>query len=67
MLQYETVEGDVVDEICFRFYGRTRDVVEQVYAVNRHLSKYDVILPAGVKISLPEIKEEPRRELLLWD
>ncbi len=27
-------QGDTVDSLCWRYYGRTQSVVEQVYAAN---------------------------------
>ncbi len=28
------LQGDTVDAICWRYYGRTQGVVEQVYSLN---------------------------------
>ncbi|WP_196018971.1 tail protein X, partial [Serratia ureilytica] len=32
------LQGDTVDAICWRYYGRTQGVVEQVYSLNEGLA-----------------------------
>ncbi|NVK42098.1 MAG: tail protein X [Oceanospirillaceae bacterium] len=54
-LIYQTSEGDVLDAICYAHYGRASGVIEKVLDANPKLCEYDVHLPAGVKITLPEI------------
>lgn len=53
---YTTKDGDVVDDICYRYYG-TLDgrVFEQVLAANPGLAARGPVLAAGVVIELPVI------------
>lgn len=55
---YTTKEDDVLDAICYSHYGKTSGVVEQVLDANPGLCEYDVFLPAGVVIILPEEKSQ---------
>lgn len=54
-LTYRTSENDVLDAICHAHYGKTSGIVERVLNANPGLCEYDVFLPAGVEITLPEI------------
>ncbi|MCS4503905.1 tail protein X [Arhodomonas aquaeolei] len=72
MATYRAKEGETVDEICWMYYGRTRGVVEQVYAhaKNKGLAALGPRLPAGALVELPEIEGlEGVRERYeeLWD
>lgn len=58
MTVYVTVDGDTLDYIVWRHYGKTSGVLEQVLEQNRHLRQYDAVLPAGVQITLPIIPEK---------
>ena len=61
-------QGDTVDEICQRHYGRTQQVVEMVYAANPGLADKGVILPHGWPVELPDLPESSTRDTLqLWD
>ena len=66
-MNYQTVDGDTIDIICWRHYGRTSGAVEIVLNANRHLAEYGAVLPAGVRIYLPPI-EEPKsnQKIKLW-
>jgi phage tail protein X len=67
MARYRTSEGDTVDYICWRHYGRTAETVEAVLAANPGLAARPAILPAGVEIELPVIPEPERQTLpRLW-
>lgn len=50
---YITVEGDVLDHICWRHYGQEWGTTEAVLAANRGLAERGVVMPAGVSIHLP--------------
>ena len=69
MIEYTTVQGDMLDLICFQHYGVTDGTVEKVLEANYRLSDYPLILPAGVTIKLPEIEQEqPADKMInLWD
>ncbi|MEP8911141.1 tail protein X [Enterobacter mori] len=61
-------QGDTLDAICARYYGRTEDVLEIVLEANPGLSKLGVILPHGTAIELPEADSAARTETVnLWD
>ena len=59
---------DTVDALCWRHYGRTQGVTEQVLQANPGLSELGVILPHGTAIELPETDSAPKTETVnLWD
>ncbi|WP_064603943.1 tail protein X [Photobacterium sp. J15] len=65
---YRTREGDMLDDICYRHYGRESTVTE-VLKVNPGLAEYGPILPSGLEIKLPPltapvVKSEANS---LWD
>jgi phage tail protein X len=62
-----TTDGDMLDEICLKHYGRTAGITETVLSANPHLLAYPPRLPAGVTITLPPITEPPLRPRRLWD
>ena len=51
---YFTADEDVLDEICWRRYGR-EDAVPAVLAANPRLADAGPVLPAGVLIVLPDL------------
>ncbi|CAI1731465.1 tail protein X [Serratia marcescens] len=62
------LQGDTVDAICWRYYGRTQGVVEQVYSLNEGLAAAGAILPLGHPVELPDVTAAPQRETVnLWD
>lgn len=61
-------QGDTVDEICFRYYGRTQQVTEQVYAANAGLADAGPVLPHGRPVDLPDLPDSSTGETVnLWD
>lgn len=65
---YRTKDGDTVDWICWRAYGRLgAGMVERVLAANPGLAELGPLLPAGHLIRLPD---EPspaiERRVRLW-
>lgn len=61
-------KGDTVDAICQRYYGHTASVTEAVYEANRGLAEKGLLLPAGISITLPEVKPETQESTInLWD
>lgn len=70
MPEYITSQGDQIDWICWKHYGTPRNgTVEAVLEANKGLSAYGPKLPAGVKITLPELaKPAAEQEVIrLWD
>ena len=55
MITYVTKDGDVLDAICWKYYGSTSGTVEKVLEANRHLAELGAIFSAGVKIILPDL------------
>jgi len=67
MISYVTKDGDVLDEICFKYYGSTSGVVEKVLEANRNLAELGAIFNAGVKIVLPDLSQKEETESVkLW-
>ena len=67
MAVYSTIEGDMLDAICYRVYGRESALVA-VLEANPRLAALGPILPAGVLITLPAIPAPPDVPTVrLWD
>lgn len=68
MTHYHTQDGDVLDAICWKYYGRQAGAVEAVLEANMHLAAIGEVLPAGLVIVLPEL-EAPAlpTTVRLWD
>ncbi len=68
-MQYRTRDGDMLDWICWRHYGRQAGAVEAVLEVNPGLSDAGPILPAGLVIALPELPQPGQTvdTVRLWD
>lgn len=67
MAYYITKQFDMVDEICWRYYGRTQQTVEAVLIANPGLADMAPILPPNVAIFLPDIPQPLVSELVdLW-
>ncbi|MDT0499724.1 MULTISPECIES: tail protein X [unclassified Halomonas] len=66
--KYRTSEGESLDWICWRAYGRiSRGLVERVLEVNSGLADLGPSLPAGVAIILPDVEEPAvNRRVRLW-
>jgi len=62
-------QGDTVDALCFRHYGRTRGVVEATLEMNAGLADLGPILPHGQAVDLPEApNDQPTISTVrLWD
>lgn len=68
MITYTTKDGDVLDNICYIYYGHLTGTVEKVMQANYRLSQYGPILPAGVKIVLPKIKIKSSKDIVrMWE
>lgn len=62
-------QNDTVDAICYRVFGRTGAVTEQVLELNPGLADLGPILPQGTAVTLPDIVQQPQRTdtVQLWD
>lgn len=64
------LDGETVDEICWRTLGRTAAVTEQVLTLNSGLAALGPRLPAGTSVILPEsaaLAPDIRETVKLWD
>ncbi|MNZ54091.1 Phage Tail Protein X [compost metagenome] len=61
-------QGDTLDALCWRHYGRTAGVVEVVLDANPGLAALGPILPHGTAVQLPDITTQQQRQTVqLWD
>ncbi|MCF6782575.1 tail protein X [Stutzerimonas stutzeri] len=62
-------QGDTLDALCWRHYGRTAGVVEQVLDANPGLADLGPVIPHGTLVQLPEqpVRAEQRQAVNLWD
>lgn len=62
-------QGETVDGICWRIYGRTAGVTEAVLDANPGLADLGTTLPHGTPVQLPEVapQAEQRQMVNLWD
>lgn len=63
-------QGDTVDAICYRHFGQTRGITEQVLLLNPGLASYGPVLPMGITVQLPDqVNTTPAASQLvnLWD
>lgn len=61
-------QGDTVDQICLRHYGRTGGVTEAVLDANPGLADAGVILPHGTTVRLPDLAPPASAPTVqLWD
>jgi len=66
---YVTIDGDMVDQIAHRVFGRHGRNTEAVYDINPGLAALGPVLQAGIVIKLPSVQQEvtPRQFRKLWD
>jgi phage tail protein X len=68
MTRYRTTDGDTLDWICWKHYGRASGAVETVLAANPGLSARGAVYDAGMEIILPDITPPPQRKMIrLWE
>lgn len=69
-IKYTTRDGDRLDQICFKVYGKTGGTTEEVLyqVVNYGVVDMCAVFRAGQEITLPKISPEPIiKETQLWD
>ncbi|MBD1581295.1 phage tail protein [Pseudoalteromonas sp. JBTF-M23] len=66
---YITRDGDCLDNICWRHYGRSSDMVEMVLEANHGLAELGAIYKENIEIFLPEVIEKPiaQNVINIWD
>ena len=69
MNEEKTIEGDTIDYVLFRVFGRVDEsLLEQTLALNPELSEYGPTLPAGVTVKIPEVPATTEAPTVhLWD
>jgi phage tail protein X len=69
MVRYRTKQGDTVDYIAWKYYGRQDNrIVETILEANSGLSELGVILPENTLITLPDIETPVQQTgVRLWD
>ena len=68
MEQVRSLQGETVDALCWRHYGRTAGVVEAVLEANPGLAHLGDVLPVGTLVSMPGLPAQPQRQVVnLWD
>ena len=65
-MKYISKTGDQLDYIAYKQYG-TESATLQILNVNPGLAAHGPILPAGLKITLPEISQAIKKTVSLWD
>lgn len=60
---------DTVDRICYRQFGRTAGITEQILELNPGLAEFGPVIPHGTLINLPDTPKQPQRKrtVQLWD
>ena len=68
MTQYRTKDDDMLDAICYRYYGVQSGAVELVLEANQNLSRQNEQLPSGLIITLPDLPttEKDITPIRLW-
>lgn len=66
---YTTKDFDVLDALCYQYYGFTTGTVEAVYEANRDLASLGVVLPRGTTITFPPLAPPATTTevIRLWD
>ncbi|MEJ6474145.1 tail protein X [Pseudoalteromonas piscicida] len=65
---YITRDGDCLDLICFKHYGRSSGMVEKVLEANHGLAELGPVYPEQVSIFLPEIAKPTVSNVInIWD
>jgi len=65
---YRTIEGDTIDAIAHKHYGRHDGTTELILEANRGLAGKPLILPEGTVITLPDIDDSaPIQTVKLYD
>lgn len=69
MPRVKTQQGDTVDLLCWRHFGRTAGLVEVVMEMNPGLAEHGPVLPHGLVVEIPAAPEDkPATPLIkLWE
>ncbi|MDF0501435.1 tail protein X [Burkholderia cenocepacia] len=61
-----TCDGDVLDTLCYRYYGTLQGTVEAVYDANPGLANQQQPFAAGVEILMPDLDAPRVESVQLW-
>ena len=65
---YRCKDGDMLDWICWKYYGRQAGAVEAVLEANSGLADRGPVYPAGLEITLPDLPASNETDVVrLWD
>lgn len=65
---YRTRDGDMLDDICWRHYGRQSEAVESVLDANPGLADLGPVYTTGTLITLPDLADPTAvSPVRLWD
>jgi phage tail protein X len=70
---YITKRFDRLDKVCWNYYGNSNNrIVEWLLDQNQGLELYDIVLPEGITINLPDppvvvTRPPPIKQIFLWD
>ena len=69
MATYRTKDGDMIDLICWQYYGKSSGTVEAVLEANRFIADEGERLPSGMIITLPDLPASitEQKTVNLWD
>lgn len=68
MAKYLTKDGDMLDYICWKYYGQQSGAVEQVLEANRGLADKGITFKAGLVIEMPDLDlTKATQTISLWD
>lgn len=63
-----TIQGETVDALCWRHYGRTLGMTEAVLNANPGLAALGLVLPQGMLVVMPSLPQaQPKPITQLWD
>lgn len=62
-----TSDGDLLDTLCFNYYGHLNGTVEAVLDANQGLAAEVQPYRSGVLIHLPDLVETTDATVMLWD
>ncbi|MEI7377230.1 tail protein X [Dickeya chrysanthemi] len=61
-------QDDVLDALCYRYYGRTQGIVETVMQSNPGIADFGPLLPHGTVVILPDINVSDSQESInIWE
>ena len=66
--QIRTHQGETMDALCWRHYGRTLGMTEAVLQANPGLAALGLLIPQGLLVTMPDLPTaQPKPIVQLWD